>query len=144
MIGYPYGIFVPMYELRRDLQGVDWAAVTVDLARDDFDNGRTPEELARSFAASAYVSIAWAEGRVVGTARMLADGVCNAYIVDVWTASPYRRRGIAGAMVEDLLARVPGHHVALFTAHAESLYRRLGFREERVGMSMVSGRWLNR
>lgn len=135
---------MPMYELRRDLTGVDWAAVTVDLARDDFDNGRTPEELERSFARSEHVSIAWADGRVVGTARMLADGVCNAYIVDVWTASPYRHRGIASAMVEDLLARVPGHHVALFTEHAERLYARLGFREERVGMSMVSGKWLNR
>ncbi len=133
-----------MYQLRRDLDGVDWVAVTIDLARDAFDNGRTPEELARSFAASAFVSIAWADDRVVGTARMLADGVCNAYLVDVWTASPYRRRGIATAMVQDLLARVPGHHVALFTEAAEGLYARLGFREEHVGMSRVAGRWLNR
>lgn len=133
-----------MYEIRRDLDGIDWAELTLDLRRDDFDNGRTPEELARSFAASAHSSIAWADGRVVGTARMLADGVCNGYIVDVWTASPYRHRGIATAMVEDLLKRVPGHHVALFTAHAEAFYARLGFREERVGMSYVSGSWLNR
>jgi predicted GNAT family acetyltransferase len=133
-----------MYTLRRDLDGVDWAAMKADLARDDFDNGRTPEELARSFAASAFVSLAWEDGRVVGTARMLADGVCNAYLVDVWTATPYRRQGIATAMVEDLLARVPGHHVALFTEHAEALYARLGFRAEHVGMSCVAGRWLNR
>jgi predicted GNAT family acetyltransferase len=135
---------MPMYELRRDLEGVDWAAVTVDLARDAFDNGRTPEEFRRSFANSAFVSIAWADDHVVGTARLLADGVCNAYLVDVWTVSPYRRRGIASAMVDDLVARVPGHHVALFTEHAERLYGRLGFREERVGMSRISGKWLNR
>src|SRR5438105_1080334 len=34
-----------MFELRRDLAGVDWSAVKADLARDRFDNGRTPEEL---------------------------------------------------------------------------------------------------
>jgi predicted GNAT family acetyltransferase len=133
-----------MFVLKRDLTDVDWAAVTADLASDEFDNGRTPEELARSFAASAFVSIAWADDRVVGTARLLADGVCNAYLVDVWTFTPYRYRGIATAMVEDLLARVPGHHVALFTEHAEELYARLGFQVEEVGMSKISGRWLNR
>src|SRR2546430_17293897 len=107
-----------MYRLSRDLDGVDWAAVTADLAHDDFDNGRTPEELARSFAASAFVSVAWAHDRVVGTARLLADGVCKAYLVDVWTAGPYRRRGVASPLGEDLAARGPRHHVARFTAHA--------------------------
>jgi predicted GNAT family acetyltransferase len=133
-----------MFELRRDLAGVDWAAVKADLARDRFDNGRTPEELGRSFAASAHVCLAWADGRVVGTARVLADGVCNAYLVDVWTAGTHRRRGIASAMVADLLERVPGHHVALFTEQAESLYARLGFEVEETGMSTVVGSWLNR
>ena len=133
-----------MFVLRSDLAGVDWATVKEDLARDRFDNGRTPEELGRSFGASAHVCIAWTAERVVGTARLLADGVCNAYLVDVWTATPHRRRGIASAMVADLLARVPGHHVALFTEYAESLYARLGFEVEEVGMSMVVGTWLNR
>ena len=94
--------------------------------------------------ASAHTSVAWIGDRVVGTARLLADGICNAYLVDVWTAVGYRRRGIASAMVTDLLARVPGHHVALFTEHAESLYARLGFAVEEVGMSTIVGRWLNR
>jgi predicted GNAT family acetyltransferase len=133
-----------VFVLRDDLAGVDWTAVKAELVRDEFDNGRTPEELARSFAASTHVSIAWSGDRVVGTARLLSDGVCNAYLVDVWTASDRRRRGIATAMVAGLLARVPGHHVALFTEHAEALYARLGFRVEHVGMSTVVGRWLNR
>ncbi len=133
-----------MFVLRENLADVDWAAVKADLYRDGFDNGRTPDELYRSFAASAHTSIAWVGDRVVGTARLLADGVCNAYLVDVWTAVGYRRRGIASAMINDLLERVPGHHVALFTEHAETLYRRLGFEVEEVGMSMVVGRWLNR
>ena len=125
--------------LRADLADVDWAAVKADLMHDRFDNGRT-------VAANdwAHTSIAWIDGRVVGTARILSDGVCNAYLVDVWTAGPYRRRGIATAMVSDLLARVPGQHVALFTEAAQSLYERLGFEVEEVGMSTVVGSWLNR
>ena len=142
--GAPEAYFRRVFVLRNDLAGIDWAALKADLRRDGFDNGRTPDELYRSFAASAHTSVAWISDRVVGTARLLADGVCNAYLVDVWTAVGYRRRGIASAMITDLLGRVPGHHVALFTEHAEALYRRLGFEVEEVGMSTVVGRWLNR
>jgi GNAT superfamily N-acetyltransferase len=127
-----------------NLDGVDWNALRDRLIADDFDNGRTPEELRRSFAASHSVAIAWRAHDVVGTARLLADGVCNAYLVDVWTDSRVRRTGIGTEMVRRLLAGVQGHHVALFTDEYPDFYRSLGFQEERVGMSKVAGLWLNR
>ena len=128
-----------------DLQGVDWDALNSRLADDHFDNGRTPDELRRSFAASQFVVIAWTHhGDVVGTARLLADGVCNAYLVDVWTDSRHRRQGIGSEMVARLMDAVPGHHIALFTEEYPDFYRSLGFEEERVGMSAVAGMWLNR
>ena len=123
---------------------IDWARLKEDLAADRFDNGRTPEELRRSFEASQFVVFARDGDRIVGTARLLTDGVCNAYLVDVWTLTAYRRRGIGRAMVERLLAHVPGHHVVLFTERGAHFYEGLGFREERVGMSKVVGTWLNR
>src|SRR5438270_1460192 len=79
--GAPEAYFRRVFVLRNDLAGVDWAALKADLRRDGFDNGRTPDELYRSFAASAHTSVAWISDRVVGTARLLADGVCNAYLV---------------------------------------------------------------
>jgi len=123
---------------------VDWGRLKEDLKADRFDNGRTPDELRRSFEASRFVVFAWDGDRIVGTARLLTDGVCNAYLVDVWTLSAYRRRGIGRALVERLLASVPGHHVVLFTEREAHFYEGLGFREERVGMSKVVGTWLNR
>jgi predicted GNAT family acetyltransferase len=129
-------------EIRRDLAGVDWSAMRRDVAADDFDNGRTPEQLRRSFEASYATALAWTGDGVVSTARLLADGVCNAYLTDVWTASGWRRRGIASAVVRDLLERVPGHHVALFTASHAPFYAGLGFEEEHTGMSKVVGTWL--
>ena len=132
-------------EVRRDLAGVDWSALKASLAADRFDNGRTADELRQSFEASYATALAWAEGSVVGAARLLADGVCNAYLVDVWTATVYRRRGIGGAIVQDLLSRVPGHHVALFTENHVRFYESLRFRVEGdTGMSLVVGEWLNR
>src|SRR5689334_1342574 len=92
------------------LDGIDVPRVKADLAADEFDNGRSAEALRRSFEQSQHVAIARDGACVVGTARLLSDGVCNAYLVDVWTASAYRRQGIATAMIRALIERVPGQH----------------------------------
>ena len=125
------------------LDGIDWARVKADLAADDFDNGRTADALRRSFEGSQHVAIARDGDRVVGTARILSDGVCNSYLVDVWTASSHRRRGIATEMVRQLVEAVPGQHVGLQTDSAQALYGSLGFRLQPEFMSLVSGRWLD-
>ena len=126
------------------ITGVDWARLKTDLQADDFDNGRTPDELRRSFENSAVVVFAWHGERVIGKARALSDGVCNAYVVDVWTHSDYRRRGIATRLMTLLADRLPGQHIYLFTDDAEKFYHGLGYRRQGVGMSIVSGQWLNR
>lgn len=123
---------------------VDWEQLTADLQADDFDNGRTPEELRRSFENSAVVAFARDGDRVIGKARALSDGVCNAYVVDVWTHSDYRRRGIATRLMRLLEERLDGQHIYLFTDDAEDFYHSLGYRRQGVGMSLVVGRWLRR
>ena len=125
------------------LEGIDWEEVRADLVADEFDNGRSPEALKRSFEQSQQVAIARDAGRVVGTARLLSDGVCNAYVVDVWTHSAYRRRGIATRMMRLLLDAVPGQHVGLQTDEAQALYESIGFRPQPEFWSLVSGRWLD-
>jgi predicted GNAT family acetyltransferase len=125
------------------LDGIDWAQAKADLAADDFDNGRSPDALRRSFVHSQHVAIARDGERVVGMARLLSDGVCNAYLVDVWTASSHRRQGIAAAMVQRLLAEVPGQHVGLQTSDAQQLFASLGFRPQPEFWSCVVGTWLD-
>ncbi len=124
------------------LDGVDWERAKEDLAADAFDNGRSPAALRRSFEQSQHVALAWDGDRVVGMARLLSDGVCNAYLLDVWTASSHRRRGVGRAMVEALCEAVPGQHVGLQTDDAQAFYESLGFRQQPDFMSRVSGRWL--
>ena len=132
-------------EIRIDdsLDGIDWERVKNDLAADDFDNGRTPEALNRSFRQSQHVAIARDGDRVVGMARLLTDGVSNAYLLDVWTASSYRRQGIASSMVRGLLAEVPGQHVGLQTDNGQPLYESLGFRQQPEFWSRIVGTWLD-
>ena len=125
------------------LEEIDWTQVKTDLAADDFDNGRSPAALERSFAQSQHLAFARDGDRVVGMARLLSDGVCNAYLLDVWTASPYRRQGIASELIRRLLEQVPGQHIGLQTDNAQPLYATLGFEPQPEFWSIVSGSWLD-
>src|SRR5262249_23651861 len=123
---------------RLELGEIDWPALKVALAADNFDNGRTPEQLRQSFQNSQAACIAWLDGRIVGTARVLSDGVCNAYLIDVWTNSELRRQGIARRMIERLLSGLSGQHVYLQAdPDIASVYQRMGFAEQPVGMSRI-------
>lgn len=126
------------------LGNVDWQEMKSTLSADRFDNGRTPRQLQESFENSYAIVIAYAEQRIVGTARVLSDGVCNAYIIDVWTLTKYRRRGIASTMIKMLLAKLNGQHVYLFTDDAIEFYEKLGFKPQPIGLGKVVGKWLQR
>jgi predicted GNAT family N-acyltransferase len=130
-------------EYQDHLNGVDWDMLKVALAHDNFDNGRTPEQLRQSFQNSRCVIIAWADQEIVGTARALSDGICNAYLIDVWTVSPLRRRGIAREMITRISSVLRGQHVYLQADDdLVEFYRRLGFVEQPSGMSRIIGKWL--
>ncbi len=124
------------------LAGIDWVQAKADLRADSFDNGRSPAALQRSFEQSQHVAIARDGERVVGMARLLSDGVCNAYLLDVWTASSHRRQGIASAMIRFLADQVPGQHIGLQTDDAQAFYASLGFRAQPEFLSLVVGEWL--
>jgi predicted GNAT family acetyltransferase len=124
-------------------EGIDWDEAKVDLAADDFDNGRSAPALRLSFENAQHVAFARDGSRVVGMARMLSDGVCNAYVVDVWTHSGYRRQGIASTLMHMLAEQVPGQHIGLQTDDAQDFYGSLGYRPQPEFWSTVSGRWLD-
>lgn len=127
-----------------DLEGIDWAEMQAILIEDDFNNGRSPQQYQTSFQQSYASCIAYADGRIIGTARVLSDGVCNAYIVDVWTITAYRGQGIARTMIQMLLDQLHGQHVYLFTDDAVAFYKKLGFEEQGIGLGQVVGQWLQK
>jgi predicted GNAT family acetyltransferase len=129
--------------LKTDLNQVDWTQMKVTLQQDQFDNGRSADQLRASFENSYATCIAYTDEQIIGTARALSDGVCNAYIVDVWTLSSFRRQGIATAMMQTLLSQLKGQHVYLFTDDAIEFYKKLGFAEQSVGLGQVVGIWLD-
>ena len=125
------------------LDGIDWDRTKADLAADNWDNGRSADALRRSFEQSQHVAIARDGDRVIGMARLLSDGVCNAFVVDVWTMTTYRRQGIASGMMRLLIDAVPGHSVGLQTNDAQAFYASLGFEHQPEYWSLVAGKWLD-
>ncbi|NJN50477.1 MAG: GNAT family N-acetyltransferase [Gammaproteobacteria bacterium] len=132
-----------MISYRADLAGVDWERLRQDLIDDGFHNGRTTDQLRRSFENSAVVAMAFEGARCIGNGRLLSDGVGNAYVVDVWTHSALRCRGIAKTLMQMLLDAVPGQHVYLQTDDAVAFYEKLGFVEQPKGMMRIVGRYLD-
>jgi predicted GNAT family acetyltransferase len=137
-----------MIEYRDEVIDVDWRGLKAALAADRFDNGRTSEQLKLSFQNSFAVCMVWSveesARHVIATARVLSDGVCNALLVDLWTASSFRRQGIASAKVNRLCARLPGQHLYLQSddEHVD-FYRSLSFKEQPTGMARVVGQWIS-
>ena len=129
------------YSTRHD--GIDWTELKAALALDHFDNGRTASQMERSFRASFRCVYALDGARVIGTARALSDGVCNAYIVDMWTHSSHRRQGIGAHMLDVLCQALSGQHVYLFTDDQEAFYASCGFTPRGAGMERIVGRWLH-
>jgi GNAT superfamily N-acetyltransferase len=125
-----------------DLQGIDWETLKQDLVDDDFDNGRSNSQLRLSFENSTFVIMASINKRCVASGRLLSDRVGNAYVVDVWTLSQFRRQGIASEIMKKLIDCVPGQHIYLQTEDAVDFYKKLGFKEQPVGMSTIAGEYL--
>ena len=128
---------------KTDLEGVNWDEMKAILIEDDFHNGRSSEQYEVSFKNSYATCIAYADGKIIGTVRALSDGICNAYIVDVWTYTPYRRRGIAKRMMDIVLDELQGQHVYLWTDDMMAFYRHIGFQQDKsLGFAKVVGQWL--
>jgi GNAT superfamily N-acetyltransferase len=101
---------------------------------------------AEALAPTWYAVSAYEGERLVGTGRIIGDGVLHALLVDVIVDPAYRHRGIGSAIVERLVAecrRLCIVDVQLFCAlGVRPFYERLGFAarpDDAPGMERVAG-----
>jgi GNAT superfamily N-acetyltransferase len=59
----------------------------------------TPDELGRVLAASQYVVAAYDEGKLIGSGRVVTDGVLHAMLYDVIVHPDYQGHGIGSAIL---------------------------------------------
>lgn len=84
----------------------------------------------RQVAGAWRVVGAYADGRMVGFARAVSDGVSLAYLADVFVVPAARGHGIGKALVRAMVDDGPGagFRWMLHTADAHGMYEPFGFR----------------
>jgi len=103
-------------------------------------SGCSRERVEASIAGSARVIGLYREGRQLGFARVISDGVTRAYLADVFVLAEARGQGLGTELVREALEG-GGHDCVPFllhTADAHALYERFGF--QRAGERVMERR----
>jgi ribosomal protein S18 acetylase RimI-like enzyme len=119
------------------LDGIDWTAVA-DVIRLAPLADKDPALLRTAFTNSMFRCFVFDDGRLVGTGRVLADGVDAAYLCDVAILPSHQGRGLGRDIVARLLACAHGHRkIILYSVPGkEGFYERLGFRRMTTAMAI--------
>ena len=118
------------FELDDDPGRLDVDAIHAYISEESYwGRGRTRERVLGTIEGSGRVMGLYLDGRQVGFARAITDGVTMAYLADVYVLPAHRGRGLGAEMVREMVAGegAPYVHWMLHTADAEGLYERLGF-----------------
>jgi predicted nucleic acid-binding protein/GNAT superfamily N-acetyltransferase len=119
------------YELDDDPARIDIDMVHRYISEDSYwARGRTREHQAELNRAAARVVGCYRDGRQLGYARAISDGVSLAYLADLFVLPEARGRGLGGEIVSEMVERGPLAPLRwlLHTEDAHDLYERFGFR----------------
>lgn len=102
--------------------------------------GHHQEEVITLFNTATHVIIAKSEGKVIGFARAMSDGVFNATIYDVLVDVAYQSKGIGYQIVNEMVAYLGSLSCIQLIANTgtEPFYEQLGFRKLKTGMAIYT------
>ena len=126
------------FEIDDDPARLDVPAIHKYLSEESYwAAGRDRESVEASIAGSARVVGLYRDGRQLGFARVISDGVSRAYLADVFVLPEARGLGLGVELVREAVERGPHREVPflLHTADAHALYERFSFR--RVGERLM-------
>jgi GNAT superfamily N-acetyltransferase len=119
------------YELDDDPDRLDFEVIWAFLSTEAYwHRWRTREDVAAQVAGAWRVVGAYDDRDAqVGFARALSDGVCDAYLADVFVLPEHRGHGLGKRLVATMIDEGPGAHLRwlLFTLDAHELYTPFGF-----------------
>jgi len=101
--------------------------------------GKKPAEALKTvFSNSRYKCFIYADGKLVGVGRALADGLDCSYICDIAVHPECQGTGLGKAIVEKLVAMSEGHKKIILYANPgkEGFYSKLGFRKMNTAMAI--------
>lgn len=97
------------------------------------------EQLAKAMEQSFYVIYAYDKDKLVGTGRVISDGVINAYLCGLGVDPDYRNKGIGTEISKRLVeyCRVDSLHTQFFCKEElVPYYKGMGFEVFAVGMKV--------
>jgi GNAT superfamily N-acetyltransferase len=119
------------YEIDDDPNRVDQEGVWRYLSTEAYwTRWRSKEDVRRQVSSAWRVVGCYSvSGAMVGFARAVSDGVTIAYLADVYVLREHRGRGLATALLTEMIDNGPGHDFIwmLHTRDAHGLYRKAGF-----------------
>jgi GNAT superfamily N-acetyltransferase len=119
------------FELDDDPDRIAVAEVHRFLCEDSYWARGRPREVVERLVrgASRVVGLYGPDGRQVGFARIVSDGVAFAYLADVYVLPEHRGLGLGEELVREAVERGPFAHRRwlLHTSDAHALYAKLGF-----------------
>ena len=91
--------------------------------------GRTEADVATALRGAPVHVGAWSDGRLVGFARAITDGVCRSFVEDVVVEDSVRGQGVGRRLVSELLALSPDVELVALDCPSELVpfYTALGF-----------------
>lgn len=124
--------------LKTDKNDVDWNAVSEILTEAGLSSldANTQKKV---FENSDVVSFVYDNEKLIGCARALSDGVCQAAVYNVALKEEYRGKQTGRLLINGLLDQLKGCNVILYT-HPQTiaLYEKFGFRRQKTGMALYS------
>jgi len=96
------------------------------------------EDLKVVFSNSLYKCFVYAEEKLIGVGRALADGVDCSYICDVVIHPEYQGQGIGKSIVSKLVEFSNGYNKIILYSYPgkEDFYRKLGFAKMNTAMAI--------
>src|SRR6185437_16097368 len=132
--------------LGRPMAEFEWVDDIRDVDLDELSNlyriaplgKKPPAALATVFANSMFKCFAYADEKLIGAGRALADGLDCAYIADVAVHPDHQGRGLGKAIIAELLDLCSGHKKVILYANpgTESFYASLGFLSMNTAMAI--------
>ena len=133
------------FTIQYGCSGIDWFKVAEILRVVGMENYESAV-YKTAFENSHTTVFAFDQNRLVGFGRALSDGVYQAAIYDVAVHPEYQRKGLGKMIVENIINRLPGCSIILFSSPGkEDFYRKFNFRKLMTGMARFNdpGKMMN-
>lgn len=98
------------------------------------------EQISKAMEQSFHVLYAYDKEKLIGTGRVVSDGVINAYICGLGIVRQYRNKGIGSEIINRMMKFCRNHnlHIQLFCEkELIPYYQKLGFDTFAMGMAFT-------